>query len=130
VTYELFKQSIGGDVADEDPMQKALWASASNRHAVGIVEDILVQVSLSYTVEEGDDSYELKVHLETGRYWENNYNNKFGADAVFEKLVNDYNLKEDPDEDDIEQMREAVELRREDMEEDKDGGIVSDLLGG
>jgi len=131
VTYELFKNSIGGDVADDDPMQKALWASHANRQAVGIVEDVLAQVTLSYAVEDGEDYYEMKVTLETGRYWEAKYDSRFGGDAVFEKLVRDYNLVEDPDKDEIQEMREAAKLRREeDVQETVDEGqsIVDSFL--
>lgn len=114
MTYELFKQSVGGDVSEDNPMEMALWAGQASRRAVGIVNDLLVDVRLAYEVEDGKDYYNLEITLETGRNWENKYNNKFGADAVFEKLVREYNLVENPDEDEMEEMQEAVKLRRED----------------
>lgn len=143
MTYELFKQEVGSEQAQGNPVEAALWAENANRSAVGTVdvdgEERPIEVRLSYEKDDGEESYRLRTRLaDSGRYHKTNYNNRFGADAVFEKLVRDYDLETDPSDGRIEELsmlasdydldeeqREALQAgldeATEDEGEDEDG---------
>lgn len=109
MSFELLKQEVGSEQAQGNPIESVIWSENVSRGAVGTVEKDgetrPIEVQLKFEREEGEENYVLKTKLlDTGRYHSRRYNNRFGADAVFEKIVRDYDLETDPSEEQLERL--------------------------
>lgn len=136
---ELFKQEVGSEQAMGNPVEGALWAENATREAVGTIErqdeKRVLDVSLQFHIDGGDEKYKLTIWLpDTNRTFTEKYNNKFGADAVFEKIVRDYGLETDPSEErmyELSTLAEGYDLdeEREDDDDEDDDEDFTSLFG-
>lgn len=130
---ELFKQGTLSHCPNNDPMKEALMTNEINRKAIGLVDirnaglesdgldTLLIGVELSYNKDrERSEEYQVEITPKIGNIHTRYFHTRHTADAVFEKLVRDYELLESPEQSEREDMVDEYESQFSDGEDEDD----------